>query len=81
MKGTDITAAHLGRRFRVKLKGGALVEGMLDWYQQQAAVIEERMLCEGDSTYATGAVTTILHLHGVLEEFEVGPDNTVTLMN
>lgn len=48
MKGKDITAEHLGRRFRIHLRGGAQVEGVLDWYRQKAQVIEQAMLCEAD---------------------------------
>lgn len=81
MKGTDITAEHLGRRFRIRLRGGAQVEGMLDWYRQQAHIIEEAMLCEREPTYVAGEVTTTVHLHGVREEFELGPQHEITLVS
>lgn len=81
MKGTDITAAHLGRRFRISLRGGALVEGILDWYRQKAQIIEETRLCEQNATYVAGEVTTTVHLHGVYEEFDLGPHHEITLMN
>lgn len=81
MKGKDITAEHLGRRFRIHLRGGAQVEGVLDWYRQKAQVIEQAMLCEADPPYIAGEVTTTVHLYGVYEEFDLGPQHEITLMN
>lgn len=75
MKGKDVTAAHLGQRFRVRLRGGAQVEGVLDRFQQQAAVIEDRALCEEEGRYIVGAIATTLHLHGLSQELSVAADD------